>query len=179
MLLPALLLLAMGTIGAVDALWYHLYKLRLAQQPGSRAETVTHIVRSLTFAVALTALVQGRPSGGWFWALAAVFALDFADDVADVLIEPKSRAPLGGLPPREYLVHMVVMGLSGATWLAYVVQGWALRAGPTALLPASLPAWLVWDARLTAAGALLLGCVDLVLLLRSSDVVEKRELGRT
>src|SRR5690348_15242607 len=112
MLLPALLLLAMGTVGALDGVWYHLFKLRLAQRSSCRAETITHVVRGITFAVALTALVQGRPSGAWFWALLAVFALDFADDVLDVVIEPKSRAPLGGLPPLEYLVHMLVMGLS-------------------------------------------------------------------
>lgn len=180
MLLPAVLLLAMGTVGAVDALWYHLYKLRLAQRRSCRAETITHVVRNVTFAVGLTALTTGRPSGGWFWGLLAVFALDFLDDVADVLLEPKSRAPLGGLPPREYLVHMLVMALSGAVWISYAVGGWALRTGTTGLLPAQLPAWLVWDGRLTAAGAILLAGVDLALMLRgSSDVIEQRQLGRT
>lgn len=161
------LLLVMATIGAIDGTYYHTLKFRLYDQPSARLETVTHVFRAWSMAFAVWLLAHHVPVGGWYWALVAVFAFDFVDDVVDVAIEPRSRAPLGGLPPREYLIHMIVMGLAGAAWVSFIAAGWAQRAAPTALLPHPLPAWVVWYARAVAVGALLMGLQDLGLLVRS------------
>jgi hypothetical protein len=151
------LMVLMGAVGAIDSLYFHLYRFRLFRQPSARGETLLHLARAATYALALGLLSSFVPRGGWFWALASVFTLDLAIDVVDVLVEPASRAPLGGLPGIEYLLHMLVMAISGAIWASFGAAGWSQRVLPTALLPADgRPAWLYWDARLTALGSVAL-----------------------
>ncbi|MBS2032908.1 MAG: hypothetical protein JST54_33860 [Deltaproteobacteria bacterium] len=166
MILPLTLLILMGSIGSIDSLYFHLYRFRLYAQPSSRIETLTHVVRGLTFCATLSILLAGVPRGAWYWAVAAVFGVDFVDDVVDVLIEPGSRRPLGGLPPAEYLIHMVVMAVTGAIWVSFLTAGWATRNAPTALEPwaGTLPGWMVWDARLMAAGGAGLALLELGLM---------------
>lgn len=154
------LLLAMATIGAVDGTYYHTLKFRLFERPSARLETLTHIVRALSLAGALWVLAHRIPVGGWYWAMVALFTLDLVVDVVDVLLEPRSRAPLGGLPPLEYLIHMISIALSGGAWATFVLAGWAMRHEPTALVPFDLPWWLLWYARIVAVGALLMGMGD-------------------
>lgn len=167
-----------GTIGAADILYYHLHKFRLARQPGSRAETVTHLLRSFTFGAGLWTLAGHAPRGGWYWAVAALFAFDFVDEVVDVLIEPKSREPLGGLPGAEYLVHMICTTLNGAAWVTFLVEGWPDRLAPTALVArhSALPAWLTLDAKVIAVNAFLLGGLELALLfgMRAERAIKTR-----
>ncbi len=161
-----LLLIVAGTIGAVDILYYHLYKFRLSRRPGSRAETATHILRAFTFAFGVWILLGNTPMGGWYWALAAVFILDFIDGVVDVAIEPRSRKSLGGLPPLEYTVHMLSATLTGGAWVTFLVAGWAGRLAPTALVDrtSALPAWLILDGRAIAVSSVLLGTAEAALL---------------
>jgi hypothetical protein len=158
-----------GTIGAADILYYHWYKFRLYKQPGSRLETLTHVFRSFTFGIGVFTLLHYLPLGGWYWAVAGLFAADFIDEIIDIVIEPKSREPLGGLPGREYLVHMVSTTLNGGAWVAFLVAGWAGRGAATALVARhpALPAWLVLDGNLVVGSSLLIGTAELVLLLRS------------
>ncbi len=167
MTLPLILLLVMATIGSIDGSYYHTYKFELFRQPSARLETVTHVFRAYSLAIAAWVLVHYIPQGVWYWALVALFALDFLDDVVDVLIEPKSRAPLGGLPPFEYLIHMLVMGLSGAIWVTFIVGGFATRSAPSALVPYELSWWLLWYGRIVAVGAVLMGTMDALRLAMS------------
>jgi len=169
MLAPLVLLLAMAVIGSVDGAYYHTYKFALYRQPSARLETVTHIIRALMLAVAVWLLAHYTPKGGWFWVLAVVFAIDLIDDVVDVCVEPRSRAPLGGLPTPEYVVHILAMACSGGAWATFLVLGWSARDEPTALVPfgATLPEWLLWFARLVAVAALFTGLSDAVRLTRS------------
>ena len=169
----------MATIGAVDGMYYHTLKFRLFEQPSARFETVTHIVRAFALAGALWVLAHRIPVGGWYWAMVALFTFDLVDDVADVLIEPRSRAPLGGLPPLEYLVHMIAIALSGGAWATFVLAGWATRHAPTALVPFALPWWLLWYARVVAVGALLMGAGDAIRLILSSRRQHTEASART
>lgn len=155
-----------GTIGSVDILYYHLYKFRLSRRPGSRFETATHIFRSFTFAASVWVLLSWTPQGAWYWGVLAIVGADFADEVLDVAIEPKSRASLGGLPPLEYLVHAVSSVLMGGAWVSFLTAGWDGRLLATALVPraSALPAWLLWDGRLIAVGSVLLGITETALL---------------
>lgn len=174
-MIPTLvLLLAMATIGAIDGTYYHTYKFRLFEQPSARLETTTHIFRALTLAVGLWVLAHRVPVGGWYWAIVALFTLDLIDDVVDVLIEPRSRAPLGGLPPLEYLIHMIAIALSGGAWATFVLAGWSTRHAPAALVPFDLPSWLLWYARIVAVGALLMAVGDAIRLVRSRAARARR-----
>lgn len=129
------LLMLAALLGAVDVLYFHLYRFRLYAQPGSVAEESTHLARHLLFVgIVLTLLLQ-PPSATAI--VLTLFVLDLANNVADVLLEKSSRAPLGGLPPAEYLVHVLATLLTGmaisAFWWAppaalsttQVARGWA------------------------------------------------------
>ncbi len=163
------LFIVSGTIGAADILYYHWYKFRLYKQPGSRLETLTHIFRSFTFGIGVYTLLHYLPTGGWYWAVAGLFGADFLDELVDIWIEPKSREPLGGLPGREYLVHMVSTTLNGGAWVTFLVAGWAGRLSATALVArhTSLPAWLAIDGNLIVASSLLIGAGELALLIKA------------
>ncbi len=170
MALAAILLILMGTIGSIDLLYYHLYKFRLYDQPSARGEEVTHLVRAATFAFGLWILLHYTPQGGWFWIMAALFGVEFVDDVCDVAIEPKSREPLGGLPPLEYLVHMVASLCTGGVWVAFLTAGWAGRNAASALVPHAagfLPTWLHLDGLAMIFAGVALGLVELTLFVRS------------
>ncbi len=158
-----------GTIGAADILYYHWYRFRLYKQPGSRIETLTHVFRSFTFGIGAYTLLHYLPLGGWYWAIAALFGLDFLDEIVDILIEPRSREPLGGLPGPEYLVHMISTTLNGGAWVMFLAVGWAGRLSGTALVArhTALPAWLALDGNLIAATAVLIGAGELALLVRA------------
>ena len=159
----------MALIGSIDGAYYHTYKFALYKQPSSRVETVTHIIRAFSMAFVVWILAHYTPMGDWFWAGAIVFAIDMIDDIVDVLVEPSSRAPMGGLPTFEYLIHMLVMACAGGAWTTFVVLGWGAQNEPTALLPfaSNLPEWVLWLSRLVAVGALLTGIGDTIQLTRS------------
>lgn len=168
MMIPVALMIAAGTIGSIDGLYYHLYKFRLFERRTSRLEEVTHLIRFATFATGLWILAGHRPAGGWFWALAAIFTVEFVDSMTDVICEPRSRRDLGGIPPVEYAVHMCAGMATAAGWASFLILGWSAHAAPTALLPAeSMPAWLVWGGRATALGAAGLGLLELTLFARA------------
>lgn len=167
--LPVLMMVLVAPIGGFDVAWYHIYRFRLYRQPGSRAETVTHLIRSLLFATGLLLMVLWRPSGAWFWAIGGLFVLDFVNNIADVLLEPASRRPLGGLPPMEYLIHVIGATASGAITTAYFLTGWSLGGEPTALVsvaPDAFPDLVRWQAFVVVAGGGLLTMIEGALLVR-------------
>jgi hypothetical protein len=65
---------------------------------------------------------------------------------------------------RRALIHMLVMGLSGAIWVTFIVGGFATRSAPSAFLPYELPWWLLWYGRIVAVGAVIMGTMDLLRL---------------
>ncbi len=113
------LLMFASLIGAVDVIYFHIYRHRLFEAPSAVAEQVTHLVRGAIFIaiVSIAAFSDGAP-----WARTAMLGLivaDLANGFADVLLEKRSRAPMGGLPSGEYLLHILgtfVTGLAVATF---------------------------------------------------------------
>ena len=127
-----------GTIGAVDVLYYHLYRFRLYSQPGCVAEEITHLLRNLIFVAIL--LVCMQPATGW-WSrvMFALFAADLGNSVVDVLLERESRAALGGLPSGEYLVHVLSTFGTGVAVATYT-----MALGSSAPVLEGLLRWQVW-----------------------------------
>ena len=116
------LLTIVGLIGSYDVLYWHWYKLRLFRLPAARWENLTHAIRALLFAV-MTLLVLHVDARGWWWPVyPAVLAVEVANTMSDVILEPKSRRNIGGLPATEYVVHIFLSILTGAA-LACVVWG--------------------------------------------------------
>src|SRR5687768_17395285 len=129
------ILLIAGPIGAIDVVYFHLWKFRLYSRPQSRAEEVTHLVRGLAVPAVFAALLLGRPQGTIFWLVTAVFFIDTLNSLIDVMIEPKSRASLGGVPPAEIAVHFIGTTMLGAAWAMFMFDGWTTRNAPSALVP--------------------------------------------
>ncbi|MFN0026492.1 MAG: hypothetical protein ACKV2O_04790 [Acidimicrobiales bacterium] len=121
----AWLLLGASTIGVVDVFWFHHYRFRLFRQPSATAEEAIHLLSYATFVglgVALLAVGDGHGHGP----VLALFGVQLVLTAADVLLEPRSRAPLGGLPALEYLFHVLVtFGIGGAAATFW----WSNRAG--------------------------------------------------
>jgi len=165
--LPLLLAAIVAPLGAFDIGWYHLRRFRLYDQPSARFETLTHLARGLLFVLGALILVRYRPTGAWFWVTVAIFAADFANNVLDVIAEEKSRAPLGGLPHREYVLHVVGATFAGAIALAFVATSWDGATEPTGLPAATHPVWLARVGLANVAGGLLLTLLEGALYVRS------------
>lgn len=165
---PLLVMTIVSSIGAFDVLYYHVYRFRLYAQPSAQWETATHLARGLLFAAGAYLMTRYEPRGAWFWVVTGVIALDFVNNVADVLLEPRARAPLGGLPPLEYLIHIIgatASGLIGGLWFAF---GLPLADHPTELAPpGELPGWLALNGYLLAAGGLAMAVFEAALLVRA------------
>jgi hypothetical protein len=128
------LLLIAAPIGALDVLWFHIYKLRLYSRRESVLEELTHLVRGAMFPIFMTVLLVGRPEGAWFWVLTGAFTVDFANSLVDVLAEPSSRAPVG-VPRAELAVHVIGGTLTTAAFTLFVAGAWSSQFAPTALIP--------------------------------------------
>lgn len=117
------ILLFASMVGALDVGYFHLYKFRLYAQPGSVLEELTHLARHLLFIGAVLTLMLGRDVAVMRTTFAVIVALDLANTVADVLLEADSRAPLGGLPRLEYLVHVISSLALGAAFATFYFRG--------------------------------------------------------
>jgi hypothetical protein len=140
---PLAIMSVVAPLAAVDVLYFHLYKFRLHAHRASQLETVTHLLRTLLFGAAAFLLTRYEPRGAWVWVITGIAAADFLNNVADVILEPRSRAALGGLPPLEYAIHVVGATASGVIAGAWVIASWPATALPTELAPpGDVPAWL-------------------------------------
>lgn len=109
-------LMVVALLGGVDVLWFHLYRLRLYERPASRAEQFTHLSRHLLFAALSGLMVTGAPR----WVLMALLAIDLVNSLVDLVLEPRSRAELGGVSGLESAIHgAAVFGLGMVTALVW------------------------------------------------------------
>lgn len=128
-----------SAVGAVDVLYYHLHRFRLFAQEGSVAEEITHLLRHVTFLLVIALLSSGSASPAVDRAILALLAIDLVNSAVDVLLERSSRAPLGGLPSGEYLVHFLGTFGTGLAAASYLYER---RSLPLAA-PEGLFAWQV------------------------------------
>ena len=171
------ILLTAGPLGATDVIYFHLWKFRLFERPESVKEELTHIARGVLVPAATGLLLLGRPSGLWFWVVAALFAVDALNTLLDVMFEPASRAPRI-VPPAELAVHFTGTTLMGAAWAVFMVAGWDARLGPTAIVPRGesfLPAWSLLLGYGALVGAFALVAFEATLFARA--VIRRRSLA--
>jgi hypothetical protein len=135
---PMAILLILMTIaaplGAIDVKYYHLWKFKLYREPSACWETVTHLIRGYLFAAGAYLIINFEFHGIWFWILGTLFIFDFVNEVADVILEPASRAPLGGIPKLEYLIHIIGATMGGAIATAYFTLGWRFQFLPNEIV---------------------------------------------
>lgn len=139
MIIASALLFTIGTLGAADILIFHTLKGRLVQRAECRREAVIHVLRGYVYAVQFIVIPGFRFTGGWFWALAALFVIDVSIAIADVWEEPRSRASQGGLSSAEYLMHIGLSVLVGAMLREIISSTWGDWALPSAITPTDSP----------------------------------------
>ncbi|MEQ1572351.1 MAG: hypothetical protein ABMA64_42400 [Myxococcota bacterium] len=124
-MIPFELMMTMALIGAVDVMYFHLYRFRLFERPDSVAEEWTHLARHLLFLGIVAVMVADPPYARAV--LVGLFAVDVANNGIDVWLERGSRAALGGLPSAEYALHVA------STLVGGMAIGAFLWAPPTPL----------------------------------------------
>ena len=111
---PLWLLLGWGGIGAIDFVYNHIYRYRLHAHVSSFREHCIHTLLALVLSVTIMMLVFVEMGTLGFAIFLCVQALAVIFTLWDVSLEPASRAPLGGFPPHEYLLHTTIFLVHGA-----------------------------------------------------------------
>ena len=154
-------------LGAIDGLYFHLWRDRLHTRAASRAEHLVHTLRTALFVPLLPTLFLWQTAGVLLWAGLVVLALDQALELWDMVTEKGSRADLGGLSTSEYVLHMssstargaaLALGLAARPAEAWsLTSPWSLGSMPTfasfvawqsvpgAVIAAVLHVWLCTD----------------------------------
>lgn len=174
--IPLMILLSAGPLGALDVIYFHLWKFRLYERPESVKEEITHLMRGFLVPVISGILLFGHPEGNWFWFVAALFAFDTLNSLLDVVFEPSSRAPRI-VPRTELAIHFTGITAMGAAWAVYMFVGWNTRLSATALRPhgeGHLPALMLGLGYLALAGAFALVIVEATLFARA--LLKRRSL---
>lgn len=171
MVVPTILLFAMGLLGATDIVVFHMRAHDLRHRPESRAELVTHFLRGPTYAFLFLVVPNLRLEGAWFAALLGVLAFDVAISIADFWLEPASRARAGGLPRGEYVLHVLLAMLFGAVVATVMGEAPEALAAPTSAvwIADGAPIWIRVALAAMAPIALGSGVLDLVSVLRSRE----------
>ena len=138
MLTASCFLIAIGLLGAFDIAWFHTWRGQLTRRAECRSESVVHVARGFVYAAQFLVVPNLRFHGRWHLALVALFVVDAAIAVTDVLLEPGSRAKQGGLRPAEYLIHIVLSVLVGGLLHAVFSATWGDWAGNSRLSSSSL-----------------------------------------
>lgn len=169
MLITINILLIAGAVGAVDVLYFHLWKFRLYRRPQSIKEEITHLLRGVIYPMGLGLVLIGWPKGAWFWVVSGLFAFDFFNNLIDGRFEPSSRVPLV-VPATELMTHYAGTTLFGAAWTSFVIMGWSGRLEPTALQPyaeGTFPVFTYWSGLFSLAGGIALWLLELTLFARA------------
>lgn len=165
------LLLATAMVGALDVLYFHLYRFRLFEREDSVVEELTHLIRAGLFLFIAGVVMFSDGSATARYAILAAFAFDLVNNAVDVLVEKRSRATLGGLPSVEYLVHILSTFLTGVIVATFWWQSSASGFAPVELTTSQL---------VRGGGALFIGSsllfIELGLFVRA--VMARRRSGQ-
>jgi hypothetical protein len=151
------LLLLQASLGAFDTLYYHEYRLKLAQGVHTRMELRLHAARDFAYAIIIGSLGFVTWRGAFTWVLLGLLAAEICITLWDFIEEDKVRR----LPPGERAMH-AVMGLVYGAFLAFLIPQMVEGARLTTGFGPSyhgFPAWLLLG---LAAGVFASGIRDLV-----------------
>lgn len=155
-----------SVIGIFDGVYYHLYRFQLYAHRESRREHLTHTVRVGLYVTILYALFLNDARGPLLWLGAAAIAVDVLVLLWDLLEEGDSRRNLGGLPHREYMIHVVANALHflavGLVLFARPAGSWAWNAGDLGVRPGF--ELVYWTGQFFLGGAIFLFLAHLALM---------------
>ena len=110
------LLVLQASLGAFDTLYYHEYRLRLANLAHSRLELRLHAARDFAYAMIIGSLGFVTWRGAFAWTLVALLALEIGITLWDFIEEDRIRR----LPAGERAMH-AIMGIVYGAFLAYLI----------------------------------------------------------
>ena len=114
------LLFVLGCLGAADIVLFHSVSHGIRSHEDSRLELWIHSLRGPIYATLYIVLPNFTLSGGWVIGLFALLVVDIVVTVFDFAVEGASREKLGGLPPGEYVLHML-LGMTFGAFAAIAV----------------------------------------------------------
>jgi hypothetical protein len=123
-LIVKVLLIIIGTVGAVDEYFYHYKKAQLLFKPECLTENILHILRQFSFSIIFFLSACVDLHGYFALALMILLVIDIIIGFADVIVEPKSRKQSGGLPAGEYFLHMLLsfsLGIFHFNYISYLL----------------------------------------------------------
>lgn len=106
-----LCLLLFGVIGIIDGFYYHLWKFNLYKHKETRFEHLTHTLRAALFLVMLFIFFLHDYGGKIFLFGVALALIDIIVLIIDLIVEGNSREKLGGMPHKEYIIHVIANAL--------------------------------------------------------------------
>ena len=151
------LLVLQASLGAFDTLYYHEYRLRLADRAHSRLELRLHAARDFAYAVIIGSLGFVTWAVGFAWMLVALLVLEIGITLWDFIEEDKIRR----LPAGERAMH-AIMGIVYGAFLAFLIPQvlmWSRLATGFGPSYHGFPAWILL---VLAGGVLASGVRDLV-----------------
>jgi len=157
MTIPIILLLAQGSLGAFDTLWYHEYKLRLPHRHAARRELQLHSARDVAYAFIFLSLAWCIWCGVFAWAFLGVLLFEIIVTLWDFVEEDRTRV----LPPGERITHAIMGIIFGAFLFALipVLRHWAqLPVGITIVYQGVIS----WALSLFAFGVVVSGARDFI-----------------
>ena len=153
-------------LGAVDGLYFHLWKYKLYSRPETRYEHKLHTFRAFLF-IPIVWLLFGKNYGGLLlWLGVLAMTADLLVELLDVFCEIKSRANIGGPSTGEYVIHINATGLRfvalALILLAKPASAWELSAAWE--VAPEYPRWVTWLALNSIPGGVLGGLLHLWLM---------------
>jgi uncharacterized protein len=170
----ALLLLALqGALGAFDTLYYHEYRLRLANSLTARKELKLHAARDFIYAIIFGSLAWRSWNGLWAWPLVGLLTTEIVITLWDFLEEDRSRK----VPPGERTTH-AIMGLVYGAFLASLLPE-ILRASrlSSGFAPSDY-GLMSWILSLMAIGVFVSGLRDIVAVRRLAPSAAAADFAR-
>lgn len=164
LLLPLILMLSQGVLGAWDTLYYHEWRYRLCAHPEhSRRELILHGARDLIYALLFITLPRWSFEGAWAIVLSLLLLSEVIITLMDFVIEREVRAPWGGLAAGELVMHALMAILYGAFLLSltpHLIHWFYAESSIVAHDPA-VPLWILYTSSLMGVGVGLAGARDL------------------
>lgn len=155
------LLLVNGVLGAIDTLWYHEYKGRLAWQPDRyRTELRLHASRDAVYAILYGTIGWWRWSGLWAAVLGSLLAVEILITLADFVVEDRTRPLAAG----ERVLHSLMAIVYGAMLTRLLPELLDRLQEPAALWAgeSGVPTELAATATVFGAGIALSGLRDAI-----------------
>jgi len=150
-------LMLLGTLGALDTLYYHEWKLRLPSTQGAGPELRLHASRDFAYTIVFGSLAWTTWNGLWVWPLAAVLAYEVVVTLKDFIEEDHTRR----LPAGERVMH-AIMGIVYGVFLTLLYPHAAVWAKLPSGFDNASYGLVSWVLTAFAAGVFASGVRDLV-----------------